>query len=58
MTFLAIIATDLLTGIFAGVMFSVVYFAYRYSLVRRPVSSFNCGTCQAGVVHSTSRLTG
>ncbi len=33
MTFLAIIATDLLTGIFAGVMFSVVYFAYRYSLV-------------------------
>ena len=33
MTFLAIIYSDLQTGILAGVIFSVVYFAYRYSVV-------------------------
>ena len=33
MTFLAIIYTDLETGIAAGVIFSVFYFAYCYSVV-------------------------
>ena len=33
MTFVAIIYTDLETGIFAGVVFSVFYFAYSYAKV-------------------------
>lgn len=39
MTFLAIIYTDLETGIAAGVIFSVFYFAYCYSVVCIQLSS-------------------
>ena len=34
LTFLSVIYSDLQTGILAGILYSVVFFAYRYSQVR------------------------
>ena len=41
MTFVAIIYTDLETGIFAGVVFSVFYFAYSYAKVPTWMNAFH-----------------
>ena len=47
LTFLSVIYSDLQTGILAGILYSVVFFAYRYSQARSSHLLKSCRSRQA-----------